>query len=145
MLIILRDCPFDPWKELSDLVGSHNDLKGKFGANAVFVGTMRDYNEGENIVCMELEHYPGMTEAELERLCTECTQGYEVLELFVIHRVGRIYPGESIVLVSVWTAHRASAFEVCREVMEALKHRAPLWKKEQLENRTRWVEQNTPG
>jgi molybdopterin synthase catalytic subunit len=65
--------------------------------------------------------------------------------MLVIHRVGRLDPGEPIVLVAAWTAHRAAAFEACRYVMEALKSRAPLWKKEELDDRTRWVAGNTTG
>ena len=145
MIIELREQPLDPWRELADLQAARTDLAGKYGANAVFVGSMRDFNEGERVTSMFLEHYPGMTEAELGRLCAETIEEVDVLELLVIHRVGEILPGEHIVLVAVWTAHRAAAFSVCRNVMEALKHRAPFWKKEALDGRDRWVTKNTPG
>jgi molybdopterin synthase catalytic subunit len=145
MIIELRKHAFDPWRELVDLQSKRADLAGRYGANAVFVGTMRDFNEGDKVTSMFLEHYPGMTEAELGRLCAECASDEEVLELLVVHRVGEIEPGEHIVLVAVWTAHRAAAFKVCRDVMEALKHRAPFWKKERLSGGHRWVAKNTPG
>lgn len=145
MIVSVRPEPFDPWREIAALVESRADLRGRFGANAAFVGTMRDFNDGERVVSMTLEHYPGMTEKELERLCRECAAGRDVLELLVVHRVGEVRPGDDIVLVSVWSAHRGEAFEVCRAVMEMLKSRAPFWKQEQLERRRRWVERNTPG
>ncbi len=145
MIIELRETAFAPYRELADLVERRDDLAGRYGANAVFIGAMRNVNEGESVHAMVLEHYPGMTERELERLCSACVDGVEVLELLVIHRVGEVLPGDPIVLVAVWTAHRAEAFRVCREVMEALKHQAPFWKREQLDDRLRWVETNTPG
>lgn len=145
MRVELRDTPFDPWVELGRFSTMRSDLAGRHGANAVFIGTMRDFNEGDSVESMFLEHYPGMTERELERLCLECASDDSVLETLVIHRIGHIEPGEHIVLVSVWTAHRAEAFRVCREIMEALKHRAPFWKKENLGDRERWVDSNTPG
>lgn len=145
MLIELREQPFEPWAELAKFHRSRSDLSGKHGANAVFVGTMRDYNEGDTVRSLFLEHYPGMTERELERLCRECIDATDVLELLVLHRIGHVEPGDAIVLVSVWTAHRAESFSVCRSVMEELKHRAPFWKKEQLADGQRWVESNTPG
>ncbi len=145
MIIELRETPYDPYAELGAFTRRRADLAGKAGANAVFVGTMRDFNEGDTVEGMFLEHYPGMTEKELERLCTECSEGAGVLELLVLHRVGHVEPGEHIVLVSVWSVHRAEAFRVCRDVMEELKHRAPFWKRENLGERQRWVEKNTPG
>lgn len=144
MQIALRDTPFEPWRELADFSAARGDLSGKAGAASVFVGSMRDFNEGDTVESMYLEHYPGMTELELERLCSECASD-EVLEMLVMHRVGRVEPGDHIVLVAVWSAHRAEAFRVCREVMEELKHRAPFWKKEKLVHGERWVEKNTPG
>ena len=136
---------FDPWERIRAYQRTKPALAGGCGATASFVGTMRDFNEGDAVRSMELEYYPGMTEKELERLCNECIAGEDVLELLVIHRVGEIHPGDDIVLVAVWTAHRRAAFDVCRGVMEMLKHRAPFWKKEALASGHRWVEKNTPG
>ena len=94
---------------------------------------------------MTLEHYPGMTEKELGRIVDEAQQQWALLDVLVIHRVGDLLPNDPIVLVAVWSAHRKDAFEACRHIMEALKSRAPFWKKEQLDNAFRWVEKNTDG
>ena len=145
MSISIRDKAFNPWRELEEFGKRHPELKKRHGACATFVGTMRDYNEGDEVVAMELEHYPGMTEKQLQAIVTECSAEHEVLESMVIHRVGKIEPGEDIVLVAVWTPHRKAAFMVCREIMEALKSRAPFWKKETLNDGVRWVEKNTAG
>lgn len=145
MIIELRDSPFDAFDELARFTRERRDLAGRCGANAVFVGSMRDFNEGDAVSSMFLEHYPGMTERELGKLCEESAADDDVIEVLVLHRVGRVEPGEHIVLVSVWTGHRAAAFRVCRAVMESLKHRAPFWKKEEIEGGQRWVARNTPG
>ncbi|GAB4363368.1 MAG: molybdopterin synthase catalytic subunit MoaE [Methylohalobius crimeensis] len=136
--------PFDPWSRLQE--HQHRLLpSGAYGATASFVGTMRDFNEGEPVEAMFLEHYPGMTERELERIVDEIRSRWDCLEVLVIHRVGEIRPGDPIVLVAVWSAHRKAAFEACRAVVEALKSRAPFWKKERLPGGARWVEKNTPA
>ena len=138
---------WSPWQRLADyeqqVVAQHSD--GKFGACASFVGTMRDFNEGDVVQGMFLEHYPGMTEKALMTLAAEIQQGHGLLDVLVVHRVGELLPGEPIVLVAVWSAHRKQAFEACRELMEALKSRAPFWKREQLDEGHRWVEKNTAG
>jgi molybdopterin synthase catalytic subunit len=118
---------------------------GKYGAAAVFVGTMRDINEGDAVQSMSLEHYPGMTEKELERIVDEARSRWQLLDELIVHRVGELGPNDPIVLVAVWSAHRKDAFEACRHIMEALKSRAPFWKKEQLDEGYRWVEKNTDG
>jgi molybdopterin synthase catalytic subunit len=94
---------------------------------------------------MTLEHYPGMTEKELERIIGEAHERWQLLDELVIHRVGELLPNEPIVLVAVWSAHRKDAFEACRHIMEALKSRAPFWKKERLDQGVRWVDKNTDG
>ena len=106
---------------------------------------MRDLNEGDGVVAMELEHYPGMTERALEQLRDEAVTRWQLVDALVIHRVGPLAPTDPIVLVAAWSAHRNAALEACRFLIEELKHRAPFWKKEQLADRARWVEQNTPG
>ncbi|MGH8119226.1 MAG: molybdenum cofactor biosynthesis protein MoaE, partial [Gammaproteobacteria bacterium] len=116
-----------------------------YGAMASFVGTMRDYNEGAEVREMVLENYPGMTEKHLESICGEAAKKWELLEVLVLHRVGHIHSGDPIVLVAVWSAHRAAAFDACRFIMEDLKSRAPFWKQETLAGGKRWVTRNTPG
>lgn len=144
MTVELSETPFDPWQRLVAHQGEHLGGAG-FGATAAFVGTMRDFNAGGAVEEMFLEHYPGMTERQLGAIVDECRAGYAVLDTLVIHRVGRISPGEPIVLVATWSAHRAEAFTVCRAVMEALKERAPFWKRERTGSGERWVAENTPG
>ncbi len=147
MKVIIDNHAFDPWKVLNDFQNKMPDtMQGSYGATAVFIGTMRDFNEGDDISDMFLEHYPGMTERHIEGICQQATQDYQLLDSLVIHRVGHIKPNEPIVLVAVWTEHRKQAFIACREIMEDLKSKAPFWKKEQLsEGQKRWVEKNTQG
>lgn len=145
MTVQLRPAPFEPYAELlahQQAVFGHG---GAFGATGVFVGSMRDFNEGDSVEAMTLEHYPGMTEQHLERLCLQVRERWTLLEILLIHRVGRIVPGEAIVLIAVWSAHRAEAFEASRALMEDLKSEAPFWKKEQLATGSRWVGGNTAG
>jgi molybdopterin synthase catalytic subunit len=143
--IEIRDQPFDPWRRLASYESELGPKPGTFGATAVFVGTMRDFNEGASVHSLTLEHYPGMTERELEAIAEEAGRTEPLLDVLVVHRVGRVEPGDPIVLVAVWSAHRAAAFMACRQIMEALKSRAPFWKKEQLPEGDRWVARNTPG
>ena len=106
---------------------------------------MRDFNEGDAVQEMFLEHYPGMTERYLEKICADAAARWDLLDTLIVHRVGELHPTDPIVLVAVWSAHRKDAFEANRWLMEALKSRAPFWKKEQLKEGSRWVEHNTPG
>ena len=136
---------FDPWQEIQTHQYSVKDMVGKFGATSVFIGTMRDFNEGDDVKGMTLEHYPGMTEKQLEKIVAEALQLWPVISALVVHRVGNISPNEPIVLVAVWTSHRGDAFDASRYIMEALKSRAPFWKKELLQSQAeRWLVKNTP-
>jgi molybdopterin synthase catalytic subunit len=137
---------FDPWQEIQQYENNPLKKMTKFGATSVFIGTMRDYNEGDNVQSMTLEYYPGMTEKQLNKIVADANQRYQIIDAYIVHRVGEIVPDESIVLVAVWSAHRGDAFDACRFIMEALKSTAPFWKKELLESgQTRWVEKNTNG
>jgi len=137
---------FDPWQEIQSYQNSADIMAGKVGATSVFIGTMRDFNEGDPVKGMTLEHYPGMTEKQLETIVAEAGQQWHVLDSLVIHRVGDIMPNEPIVLVVVWACHRGDAFDASRYIMEALKSRAPFWKKERLITEDeRWVAENTKG
>lgn len=135
--------PFDPWQELQNY--QQTLPKGSIGATACFVGTMRDFNQGDTVSSMTLEHYPGMTEKFLDEICNEALQKWEIQDCLIIHRVGDIKPNEPIVITAAWSAHRGAAFEACRYLIEELKHRAPFWKKETLPEGQRWVDNNTPG
>jgi len=118
---------------------------GRYGAMANFIGTMRDTNEGKDIIEMFLEHYPGMTEKSLETIVNHANNNWQLIDSLVLHRIGKINPNEAIVLVAVWSRHRLDAFEACRYIMEQLKSTAPFWKRESTKNSFHWVEQNTPG
>lgn len=142
MPVALRARAFDPWSEIAAYQGTIGRA-GSYGATACFVGTMRDFNEGEEVAAMTLEHYPGMTEKHLEAIAAEAAKRWQVVDVLVVHRVGEIRPGEPIVLVAAWSAHRADAFAACRYLIEELKSRAPFWKKERLPARERWVEHNS--
>ncbi|MFA5985234.1 MAG: molybdenum cofactor biosynthesis protein MoaE [Methylococcaceae bacterium] len=121
-------------------------MAGQFGATSIFIGTMRDMNAGDEVKAMTLEHYPGMTEKQLEKIISEASQKWQVLDVLVAHRVGEILPNDPIVLVAVWASHRGDAYDANRYIMEALKSSAPFWKKERLvSDQERWVEKNTDG
>ena len=144
MKIEIRTEPFNPFTEIQH----HQEQiqkAGQFGAVASFVGSMRDFNEGDKVTGMQLEYYPGMTEKHLSDICAQAVNQWDLLEVLILHRVGEINIGDPIVLVCVWSAHRANAFEACRYIMEDLKSKAPFWKQETLEQGKRWVEKNTPG
>lgn len=145
MRIAIRETAFDPLEELGRHQTSMIALQGKYGATASFIGTLRDHNEGEPVKRMRLEHYPGMTERYLQRLAENALARWELLDVLIIHRVGELHPNDPIVLVAVWSAHRAAAFEACRSLIEGLKSQAPFWKKEILPDGERWLEKNTAG
>ncbi|HHH43570.1 MAG TPA: molybdenum cofactor biosynthesis protein MoaE [Gammaproteobacteria bacterium] len=145
MSVRVTDAAFEPWSQLAEYQREQAGRAAKTGATAVFVGSMRDFNEGDEVSGMFLEHYPGMTEKYLEKIsATACTR-WDLEDSLIVHRVGELSPGDPIVLVAVWSAHRKAAFEACRWLMEELKAKAPFWKKEQLAKGSRWVEHNTPG
>jgi molybdopterin synthase catalytic subunit len=144
--IELRSTPFAPWELVQayerEVLGG---AAGRYGATAVFVGTMRDFNEGDTVRGMTLEHYPGMTERQLEKLVADTVERWSLDDALVVHRVGDLDPADPIVLVAVWSAHRKESFEACRHIMEELKSTVPFWKKERLVEGSRWVEKNRPG
>ena len=137
---------FNPWQEIQDYQDSLPKDAAKFGATSVFIGTMRDYNEGVAVQSMSLDYYPGMTEKQLEKILADAKRQWDIIDAYIVHRVGEIKLHDTIVLVAVWSAHRGDAFDASRFIMEALKSTAPFWKKEILASgRIRWVEKNTDG
>ncbi len=113
---------------------------GGVGAVVSFVGTVREASEGQAIHCMELEHYPGMTEAAIEAMVDEAFRRFDIRAARVIHRVGPLAPRAQIVLVLVASAHRGQAFQACEFLMDYLKTQAPFWKKEHGPDGARWVD-----
>lgn len=142
MKVELRGEAFDPWQEIVRHQSGRPALAGKFGATAVFVGTLRDFNQGETVRTMTLEHYAPMTQKLLERVAEEAQARWPVQELLVIHRYGELAPNDPIVCVAVWAARRDAAFTACRYIIDELKTRAPFWKQELTEQGRRWVENN---
>jgi molybdopterin synthase catalytic subunit len=120
--------PFDAAREAEALTAGRRDV----GAVVAFAGLCRD--EGGRLKTLELEHYPGMAEAEIARIAEQAAGRWPLTGLTVIHRHGRISPGEGIVLVVAASAHRQAAFQAASFLMDYLKTRAPFWKKEHLED-----------
>lgn len=112
------------------------------GAVASFIGTVRDRNAGGpgEVQAMELEHYPGMTEAAIESMIDQALARFDIRAARVVHRVGPLLPCEQIVLVAVSSAHRGQAFQACEFLMDYLKTQAPFWKKETTPAGSRWVD-----
>ena len=110
------------------------------GAIASFIGTVRDRSDGRGVSAMELEHYPGMTERAIDAMVDAAFQRFDIRAARVIHRVGRLLPGDGIVLVLVGSAHRGMAFQACEFLMDYLKTQAPFWKKETTPDGERWVD-----
>ena len=122
-----------------DLGAEFNALKKSPGAGAVvtFTGIVRG---GGALLSMTLEHYPGMTEREIARHVNEAEARWPLLGVTIIHRIGKLAPGENIVLVAVASKHREAAFEAAQFLMDYLKARAPFWKFEERAGDQRWVE-----
>ncbi|MDO9383632.1 MAG: molybdenum cofactor biosynthesis protein MoaE [Hyphomicrobiaceae bacterium] len=119
---------FDISVEIARLTQGRSDV----GAIVTFTGTVRGSGGGQAIDAITLEHYPGMTEAELERIEARAHQRWPLQASSIIHRIGRLAPGENIVLVVTVSAHRQAAFEAAEFLMDYLKTEAPFWKKEDI-------------
>ena len=134
--IRIQSEPFSSAAETAALTRGRGDV----GAVVAFTGLCRD--EGGRLEALELEHYPGMAEAEISRIAEQAENRWPLLGLTVIHRFGRISPGEEIVLVLTVSAHRQAAFEAASFLMDYLKTQAPFWKREHLKDGTvgAWVE-----
>ncbi len=117
---------FDVGREIAALTADRTDI----GAIVTFTGTVRGEAKGRPIISMTLEHYPGMTEAELERVEAEVYARWPLDGSRIIHRFGELKPGDNIVLVVTASRHRHAAFEAAEFLMDYLKSRAPFWKKE---------------
>jgi molybdopterin synthase catalytic subunit len=132
MTISVQEADFDVGAEIAALTTGGVDA----GAVASFVGLVR----GGEINAMTLEHYPAMTEKALNEIVDEAKRRWDLLGVRVIHRVGRLLPGDRIVLVVVSSTHRQAAFAACEFIMDYLKTRAPFWKREETATDSRWVD-----
>ena len=135
-MIIVQEKPFDVGTELAKLKANRTDI----GGTAIFVGSVRDLNDGAEVSTLALEHYPGMTEKALADIEAEARARWPVSDALIIHRHGTMLPGEDIVLVITCSAHRAAAFSACEFLMDWLKTKAPFWKLESGGGQTRWVD-----
>lgn len=134
MTVTLTDQPFEP----GALVTAFCADRAETGAVATFVGLARA--ERGQAAALELEAYPGFTEAAIDEIAAQAITRFELQDVRIVHRVGRIAPGEAIVFVAAAAAHRREAFEACDFLMDYLKSRAPFWKKELGPNGARWIE-----
>ena len=135
-MIKVQTAPFDAGAELKRLKEGRTDI----GGVTMFVGTVRDLSHGRDVSAMTLEHYPGMTERALAEIEAEAQKRWPLSASLIIHRHGRLEPGEDIVLVIVASAHRDAAFEACRFLIDWLKTKAPFWKLEEGDKGAHWVE-----
>lgn len=136
LLVSVQQADFDVAALQRQLLGDAS----REGAVATFTGYVRADNEQGALQAMELEHYPGMTEKSILEIMREATGRWPVLAASVVHRIGKLQPGEQIVWVGVASSHREAAFLACEFIMDYLKHRAPFWKKEIGAGGGRWVE-----
>lgn len=127
---------FDPQAEEAAFAAGRPDM----GALVSFTGLCRAHSDGRAVAALFLDHYPGFTEREITRIASGIAARCDCPDILVIHRVGRIMPGEAIVLVAALSGHRANAFEAVRLLMDHLKTDAPLWKKETGPDGECWVE-----
>ena len=128
--------PFDAAAEAASLSRGRTDV----GALVTFTGICRGDEAGEPIAALTLEHYPGMAEAEIERHVTEAKERWPLTGVIVIHRYGRIQPGEDIMMVATASSHRQAAFAAAEFLMDYLKTRAPFWKQVEKAGAKTWVD-----
>ena len=137
--IKIQNDDFDVSKEMKKLQTNET------GAIVNFVGIVRGKDEktNEDIFSMTLEHYPGMTELEIESIVMNSTTRWEISAVTVIHRIGKLFSSDQIVFVGVASKHRQNAFDACNYIMDWLKTKAPFWKIEEGSKEKRWVEFNS--
>jgi len=135
MIISVQKDDFD----LSDISRRLCADRKDIGAIVTFSGLVRDQSTDQNLVALELEHYPGMTEKALQDIADQAKKRWDIDDLAMIHRIGHLKPAENIVLVIVISAHRKQAFEACEFLMDYLKTQAPFWKKEITLQGEEWV------
>ncbi|TNF60160.1 MAG: molybdenum cofactor biosynthesis protein MoaE [Rhodobacteraceae bacterium] len=134
MRIVVQQAPFDLGAEANAFAAGRRDM----GAVVTFTGIVRDLASAD-LDAMEIEHYPGMTEAALTEIATEARDRWSLGDVLVIHRFGRLCPGDLIMMVATAAPHRRDAFEAAEFLMDYLKSRAPFWKKEHSGGASGWV------
>ena len=134
MRIIVQEDPFDFGAEANAFAAGRTDM----GAIVTFTGVVRDL-ASRDLDAMEIEHYPGMTEAALTDIAQQASERWSLGDVLVIHRYGRLAPGDMIMMVATASPHRKDAFEAAEFLMDYLKSRAPFWKKEHTGGQAAWV------
>ncbi len=135
-MIKVQQEDFDVGAELAALTAGRTDV----GGVATFIGLVRDVAGGEAIGAMTLEHYPGMTEKKLAEIEADAQRRWPLQGSLIIHRYGRLEPGDRIVFVATASAHRQAALESCAFLIDWLKTKAPFWKLEETSSGPQWVE-----
>ena len=138
-MIRVQENDFDPGAEIARLTAGRTDV----GGVATFLGLVRGESNGLPLLAMTLEHYPGMTERRLAEIEQQARHRWLLCDVLILHRVGRLRPGEHIVLVATLASHRLAAFDACQFLIDWLKTRAPFWKLEETARGTAWVEART--
>lgn len=133
--IQIQEAVFDVGEESTWLRASSRQV----GGIATFLGVVRDINEEASVSGLYLEHYPGMTESQIEKIIDQAGERWDVIAVTVIHRIGQLSPDDEIVFVGVGSTHRGDAFAACEFIMDFLKTEATFWKKEQTSGGTRWL------
>jgi molybdopterin synthase catalytic subunit len=136
MTVRLQEADFGVAAESAALLGGRPEV----GALVSFTGICRGNDDGEPLVAMTLEHYPGMAEEEIARHVAQASRRWPLLGVTVIHRYGRLVPGDNIVLVLTAAVHRHDAFAAAEFLMDYLKTQAPLWKREERASGSSWVD-----
>ncbi len=134
MICVQREA-FDPGRKVDALLMGRTDV----GGIATFVGRVRGTENNNSIQSMTLEHYPGMTERAMEEIEHEAVKRWDLAASLVIHRYGRLMPGDLVVLVATAATHRQAALESCQFLIDWLKTKAPFWKLEETSEGKRWV------
>lgn len=134
--VSVQEADFDFKHEHAQLVSGDKGV----GAVVAFIGMVRDLNLADDVVALELEHYPGMTEKSLMRIAEQAVQRWSLQAARIVHRIGKMYPGDQIVMVLTASAHRGDAYEANQFMMDYLKTEAPFWKKEWTPEGPRWIE-----
>ena len=134
-MIRVQEAAFDAGAELTKLKAGKTNI----GGTVMFLGTVRDVSGEAQVKAMTLEHYPGMTEKALQEIDAEAQRRWPLDDSLIIHRYGRLEPGDGIVLVITASAHREAAFEACHFLIDWLKTKAPFWKLEEGSDGAAWV------
>lgn len=135
-MIRVQSEPFDPHAEAAAFQKGRSDA----GALATFVGSVRDSAHGAEVAALELEHYSGFTEKQIAAIEADACARFDVIDTLVIHRFGRMLPGEAIVFVAALSKHRREALQAVDYLMDRLKTDAPFWKKEHRPAGAEWIE-----